>query len=202
MYACIFHTKLHVRPLIRFLETIYRPRGRTGLRGGPTGQAVPGANLQWALRRQWNKRKYGANILPSFHTLKNFSENYPKFGKAPSKLFASLALGWRSLQNIGFKWRQTVSPGDFAYLFVQKNITCIPSNSSLSKAKRYCGTQVLSLRRSDIQLRSQLEGQIWLDLSHDHASSSHRLTWSDDNNRLTATTAFSSGRSWYQSCRM
>jgi hypothetical protein len=33
----------------------------------------------------------------------NFSENYPQFGRAPSKMFASPALGGKCLRNIGLK---------------------------------------------------------------------------------------------------
>ena len=47
----------------------------------------------------------------------NFSENYPKFGHALSKMFAKSVLGRRSLKNVGFKGRQIISlPGAPTFL--------------------------------------------------------------------------------------
>jgi hypothetical protein len=48
-----------------------------------------------------------ANI--DFHMRKHFSENYPQFGNSPSKMFASLVLGRKFLNNMGFKARQVIS---------------------------------------------------------------------------------------------
>jgi hypothetical protein len=44
-----------------------------------------------------------------FHTRKNFSEYYPKFGYAASKIFASPVVGRKSLKNAGLKRRQIIS---------------------------------------------------------------------------------------------
>ena len=72
-----------------YVHSFVFERQYTGREAGPdlgVGQPV------MALRRHWNKRKYGA-IIPGFHTLKNFSVNYPKSGHVPSKLFAVPVLG-------------------------------------------------------------------------------------------------------------
>jgi len=47
-----------------------------------------------------------------FHTVKHFSENYPKFRHAPSKKSANLVLGRISLKNLGFDGRKIIGlPG-------------------------------------------------------------------------------------------
>jgi len=44
-----------------------------------------------------------------YHTAKTFSENYPLFDHAPSKMVASAVLGWRSLKNVILKGRQIIN---------------------------------------------------------------------------------------------
>jgi len=76
---------------------------RTGLGDGLSGsclgrQSVRGANTSL----EYSK-------IQIFHTRKTFSKNYPLLRQALSKLFASLVLDWKSLNNIGLKWGQIIS---------------------------------------------------------------------------------------------
>ena len=68
-----------------------REKSRAGLRGEKGGQ-LPGT-----LRRHSNNLIYSTRKL-NFQTRKNFSENYPQFGHAPSKTFVILALGRKCLK--------------------------------------------------------------------------------------------------------
>jgi hypothetical protein len=71
-----------------------------------------GVNLHEAPKRYWHHRKYGASEL-GFNIRKNFFENYPQSGYAPSKTFASPVLGLKCLADIGFKGRKIITlPGD------------------------------------------------------------------------------------------
>jgi len=59
----------------------------------------------------WDNRKYGAGKL-NFSMRNYFSEDYPPFAHAPSKIFASPVLGRRSLNNVGFRSHQIINlPG-------------------------------------------------------------------------------------------
>ena len=48
------------------------------------------ANLRGALRHLWNNRKRGGGNS-GFHKRKDFSENYPQFGQAPSEFSPALS---------------------------------------------------------------------------------------------------------------
>lgn len=81
-----------------------------GLRGGPAEQ-LPGAPTC--------NGRYVTGIIGSmglvnlgYHTRKNCSDNYPQFGHAPSKMFASPTAGIKNLNNTGFKGRRIIKlPG-------------------------------------------------------------------------------------------
>jgi hypothetical protein len=83
-------------------------RGRTKGRGGPAEQ-LPGAPTC--------NGRYVTGIIGSmglvnlgYHTRKNCSDNYPQFGHAPSKMFASPTVGRKNLNNTGFKGRRIIQP--------------------------------------------------------------------------------------------
>lgn len=70
---------------------------RTELRGGPAARGITGMIGNVVL------------VNSSFHTRKDFSENYLQFGHASSKCFASPVLGRKRLKNIGLEGRQIIS---------------------------------------------------------------------------------------------
>jgi len=52
--------------------------------------------------RYWDSREYGACKFRLSHD-KAFSENYPRFGHAPSKMVASPVLGWKIFKKCRFE---------------------------------------------------------------------------------------------------
>ena len=101
-------TQRNFKEYLNFLSTAvwsssYRTAGswtlkkdRAGLWGGPAGQ-LPGAptykGRQDVTGIIWNM----VLVNSGFHMRKNFFENYPPFGHAPSRRFASPVLNWELL---------------------------------------------------------------------------------------------------------
>jgi len=78
-------------------------------KGQASWAAARDANPYGALRRHCNNRKYVAIKLRFIQTRQNFSENYPRFRHAPSKIFAISVLCRKILKNIGLKGRKIIS---------------------------------------------------------------------------------------------
>jgi hypothetical protein len=80
------------------------PHVQDGIRGWPAG---PPTHSGW----EDVTGKIGNSVLinSDLHTWMNFSENYPQFGHALSKIFAKPVLRRQSLKDVGFEGHQIIS---------------------------------------------------------------------------------------------